>query len=50
MSSWPERASARRDIESWIIDYNQRRLRSALDYRIPAETRTAWQQRMFTAA
>ena len=48
VSLWPDRASARRDIENWITHYNQRRLHSALDYKTPAETRTAWQQRMFT--
>ena len=50
MTSWPERASARRDIENWITHYNRRRLHSALDYRTPAETRSAWQQRMSAAA
>jgi len=48
VSLWPDRASARRDIENWITHYNQRRLHSALGYKTPAETRTAWQQRMFT--
>jgi transposase InsO family protein len=48
--SWPDRASARRDIENWITHYNYRRLHSALGYRTPAETRIAWQQRMFAAA
>jgi transposase InsO family protein len=47
---WPDRASARRDIEHWITHYNRRRLHSALNYKTPAETRTAWQQRMSTAA
>jgi putative transposase len=50
MMSWPDRASARRDIENWITHYNHRRLHSALDYRTPAETRSAWQQRMSAAA
>ena len=31
-ASWPDRASARRDIENWITHYNQRRPHSALDY------------------
>jgi putative transposase len=48
--SWRDRASARRDIENWIKAYNERRLHSSLDYRTPVESRTAWQQRMSTAA
>jgi transposase InsO family protein len=47
---WPDRASARRDIESWITEYNRRRLHSALGYRTPTETRRTWQERMATAA
>ncbi|HEV3172960.1 MAG TPA: IS630 family transposase [Actinocrinis sp.] len=50
VSAWPDRATARRDIENWITHYNQRRLHSALGYKTPAETRTAWQQRMSIAA
>jgi putative transposase len=50
VDSWPDRATARRDIESWITAYNERRLHSTLGYRTPAETRTAWQQRVSTAA
>jgi putative transposase len=46
---WPDRASARRDIESWITDYNKRRLHSTLDYQTPTATRLTWQQRMETA-
>jgi transposase InsO family protein len=46
----PDRATARRDIENWIKGYNQRRLHSPLGYQTPVETRTAWQQRMSTAA
>ena len=42
IDTWPDRASARRDIENWITDYNQRRLHSAVDYRTPAETRRVW--------
>jgi len=48
--SWPDRASARRDIETWITHYNQRRLHSALDYQTPNSTRNAWQERMSMAA
>jgi putative transposase len=47
---WPNRASARRDIENWITAYNERRLHSSLGYRTPVETRTAWQDRMSTVA
>jgi len=47
---WPDRASARRDIENWIKTYNERRLHSAIGYRTPTETRHAWQQRMSTTA
>ena len=47
---WPDRASAHRDIESWITEYKQRRLHSALGYRTPTETRRTWQERMATAA
>ncbi len=50
ITSWPDRATARRDIENWITHYNQRRLHSVLDYQPPVEARTAWQRRMSTAA
>lgn len=50
ITSWPDRGSARRDIENWIAHDNRRRLHSALGYQTPAETRTAWQQRMSAAA
>jgi len=46
---WPDRASARRDIENWIKFYDERRLNSALGYQPPAETRCAWDDRMATA-
>ena len=49
-TSWPDRASARRDIETWITHYNQRRLHSALDYQSPVSARNAWQERMSIAA
>jgi putative transposase len=49
-SFWPDRASARHDIENWIIHYNERRLHSALGYQTPLETRSARQQRMSTTA
>lgn len=48
--SWPDRASACRDVENWIKQYNERRLHSALGYRSPTDTRTQWQQRMPMAA
>jgi transposase InsO family protein len=48
--SWPDRATARRDIENWITDYNLRRLHSTLGYQAPTSARRAWQERMETAA
>jgi len=48
--SWPDRASARRDIENWITAYNERRLHSSLGYKTPTEARTAWQERISTTA
>jgi putative transposase len=45
-TSWPDRATAQRDIENWIKTYNERRLHSALGYQTPAETRRAWEKRM----
>jgi transposase InsO family protein len=47
---WPDRTAARRDIENWITLYNQRRLHSSLGYQTPVETRTAWHERISTAA
>jgi len=49
IGSWPDRASARRDIENWIRLCNDRRLHSSLCYQTPAEARSAWQKRMATA-
>jgi putative transposase len=48
--SWPDRATARHDIENWIRAYNERRLHSSIGYRTPTELRIAWQQRISTAA
>ena len=48
--SWPDKASARRDIEHYINYYNTRRLHSAIDYRAPTTMRQAWQTRMSTTA
>lgn len=44
--TWPDRATARRDIENWIKTYNQRRLHSSLGHQAPVEVRTAWQERI----
>ena len=49
IDAWPDRASARRDIEWWIRHHNERRLHSALGDQTPTESRIAWQQRMSTA-
>jgi putative transposase len=46
---WPDRASARRYIENWLTQYNERRIHSTLNYKAPAETRRAWHERMTTA-
>lgn len=48
--SWPDRATARRDIKNWIELYNGRRLHSSLGYTTPVESRTAWQRRIAIAA
>lgn len=50
IDTWSDRATARRDMENWIKLYNERRLHSSLGYRTPIEPRTAWRQRMSTAA
>ena len=44
IDAWPDRATARRDIENWIKAYNERRLHSLPGYRTPVESRIAWQQ------
>lgn len=49
VESWPDRATARRDIENWITFYNERRLHSSLGYTTPAENRHAWEKRMAAA-
>jgi putative transposase len=45
-ASWPDRASAHRDIETWITHGNERRLHSALAYQTPNSARNARQERM----
>ena len=37
----PNRATARRDIENWITEYNERRLHSSLGYQTPVGIRAA---------
>ena len=46
VTAWPDRATARRDIENWIKFYNERRLHSSIGYLTPTETRRAWEKRM----
>jgi transposase InsO family protein len=48
--SWPDHSAARRDIENSIKSYNEKRLHSSIGYQTPIEARTAWQERMATAA
>jgi len=48
--TWPDRATARRDIENWIKAYNERRLHSSLGYQTPTAARISWQQRISIAA
>jgi len=50
IDSWPDRATARRDIGNWITKYNRRRLHSALGHQTPTETRRTWQERIARAA
>jgi transposase InsO family protein len=47
---WPDRATARRDIENWIKRYTDRRPHSSLGYTTPVEARTARPQWIATAA
>ena len=47
--SWPNRPTAKRDIENWIKFYNERRLHSSLAYQTPTEVRRAWEKRMVAA-
>jgi transposase InsO family protein len=49
IESWPDRATARRDIENWITDCNRRRLRSSLGSQTPCAARQARQERMSMA-
>jgi putative transposase len=49
-ASWPDQASACRDIETWVTHYNERRLHSAVDYQTPNSARNGWQECMSTAA
>jgi transposase InsO family protein len=48
--TWPDRATARRDIENWIKAYNERRLHFSLGYETPTAARMSWQQRIPIAA
>jgi transposase InsO family protein len=50
IDSWPDRATARRDIEAWIKAYNERRIHSSLGYETPTAARISWQQRISIAA
>lgn len=45
-----DRATARRDVENWIMTYDQRRLHFSLCYRTPIAVRIAWQERMSITA
>jgi hypothetical protein len=50
VDTWFDRAAARHDIENWITACNERLLCSSLGYKAPIEARTAWQERIPTAA
>lgn len=50
VDSWPDRATARRDIENWIKGYHERRLHSSPGYEAPTAARIGWQERISTAA
>ena len=39
--TWPDRATARRDIEKWIKAYDERRLHSSLGYQTPVRREAA---------
>jgi len=43
VETWPDRATARREIENWITDSHERRLHCALGYQPPIVARIAWQ-------
>ena len=50
IESWPDRTTARRDIENWIQTYNKRRLHSSLAHHNATEARIAREQRISTTA
>jgi putative transposase len=50
VDSWPDRATARRDIENWIKIYNERRIHSSLGYETPTAARISWQERISITA
>jgi putative transposase len=50
IDSWPDRATARRDIENWIKGYNERRMHSSIGYETPTAARISWQQRISMGA
>lgn len=49
VDSWLDRATARREIETWITGYNGRRLHSSLGYETPTAARMSWQHRISMA-
>jgi putative transposase len=50
VDSWPDRATARRDIENWIETYNERRIHSSLGCDTSTAARISWQERISIAA